>query len=82
MSVKQLVQNGTTLRTRAAVMVVGLLVMVGQAAHAALPSGLSTSIDTLETDALAAVDLILPVVITISAAFIMIKIVKRVLGKV
>jgi len=49
---------------------------------AALPAVVGTTITSVQTDALAAIDLVWPVVITLLGAFILIKVVKRAMSKV
>jgi len=51
-------------------------------AFAALPAVVGTTITSVQTDALAAIDLVWPVVITLLGAFILIKVVKRAMSKV
>ena len=50
--------------------------------QAALPTGVDTAVSSLQTDALAAVDLIVPAVIAVTSAFIVVRIIKKVLSKV
>lgn len=51
-------------------------------AMAALPDGAETAFTTLQTDALALVDLAWPAVIAVTVAFIIIKMFKKAAGKV
>lgn len=48
-------------------------------ANAALPAALGTSMSAIETDALAAVDLGWPIVLSITGAFVLFRIVKRII---
>lgn len=50
-------------------------------AHAALPAIVGTSIGTIQTDALAAIDLVWPLVMAILGGMVILKIVKRVVNK-
>lgn len=57
---------------------VGLTTMtVAEQAHAALPASVSTAFSTLETDAGSLIDLVWPVVITVTVGFVLIKLFKR-----
>jgi len=58
-----------------------LMALTGSA-FAALPAVVGTTITSVQTDALAAIDLVWPVVITLLGAFILIKVVKRAMSKV
>lgn len=51
-------------------------------ASAALPTGVDTAITALQADAIAAVELVIPAVIAVTSIFIMVKLIKKVLGKV
>jgi|GEM_PF-3424938 len=62
--------------------VVGLCVAAAQSAHAALSAEIGTGLTLIQTDALALVDLVWPVVAALTAAFIMFKIFKRGANKI
>lgn len=63
--------------------VAGVLAALGaSSAHAALPAVVGTEIATMQTDALAAIDLVWPLIMAIIGGFMVIKIVKRASGKV
>jgi hypothetical protein len=55
---------------------------LAQSASAELPAGVDLAISSIQTDALAMVDLAWPVVSAIAIAFILFKIFKRVIAKV
>lgn len=59
----------------------GLLAFTGTA-HAALSTEIATGLTTIQTDALAAVDLVWPVLMILVAAFVVIKVVKRAANKI
>jgi len=69
-----------TRSTAAAVVVTGAA-LYSAASQAALSSEISTGLTSIQTDALALVDLMWPVVIAISVAFLMFKIYKRGVSK-
>jgi hypothetical protein len=56
--------------------------LLAQSASAELPAGVSTAMTSIQTDALAMVDLAWPVVTAITIAFVLFKIFKRVVAKV
>lgn len=58
------------------------LAVAAPAAFAALDAGISTGLDTIETDSLALQALVWPVVITVTGGFVMFKIFKRGANKV
>lgn len=65
----------------------GRIVAVGAAlsplsAMAALPDGAATAFTTLQTDALALLDLAWPVVIAVTVGFIILKMFKKASGKI
>ena len=51
-------------------------------ASAALPAVVGTSLTEVQTDALAAIDLVWPVVMAVLGGFVVLKIVKRAAGKI
>jgi hypothetical protein len=51
-------------------------------AYAALPAVVGTTLDSVETDALALVDLVWPIVVTLFGAILLIKLFKRAAGKI
>lgn len=51
-------------------------------AHAEVPAVVGTALTGIQTDALAAIDLVWPVVLAVAAGFIVLKVVKRVLSKI
>jgi hypothetical protein len=51
-------------------------------AVAALPTGLDTTVTGLQTDALAAIDLAIPVILVVLTTFVVIKMIKRALNKI
>ena len=57
------------------------LVMAGPS-FAALPAVVGTTLTDIQTDALAAIDLVWPVVLAVLAGFVIMKIVKRGVNKV
>lgn len=58
------------------------LTMAAGSAFAALPSGVGTGITSIETDGLAMVDLIWPVIISLVGAVVIMKLFKRFVNKV
>jgi len=56
--------------------------LAAQSASAALSTEIGTGLTAIQTDALALVDLIWPVVVAVTVAFIMFKIFKRGISKV
>ena len=60
----------------------GLLGFGSLPAFAALPAVVGTTLTDIQTDALAAIDLVWPVMLIVLGAFIVMKIVKRAAGKV
>jgi hypothetical protein len=63
-------------------MVVAGGAMVAGSAHAALSTEIGTGLTAIQTDALALVDLVWPVVVAITGAFIIFKLFKRGVSKV
>ena len=61
---------------------VAVLGAVSQGANAALPAVVGTELTTVQTDALAAIDLVWPVVMAVLGGFIILKIVKRAANKI
>ncbi len=57
-----------------ALLVVALLT---RSAHAALPAVVGTTLTEIQTDALALIDLLWPVVLAVMGAFVLIKLAKR-----
>lgn len=55
---------------------------LASAAHAALPEEIGTGLTAIQTDALALIDLVWPVVIAITTGFILFKLFKRGANKV
>lgn len=71
---KKLMKHGRTV-AKAAMASVGLLAI--SSANAAVPAVVGTEITSMQTDALALVDLIWPLVVAITGAIFLIKIFKR-----
>ena len=57
--------------------VLPLIAVLTQSAHAALPAVVGTTLTEIQTDALALIDLLWPVILAVMGAFILIKLVKR-----
>lgn len=62
--------------------VVGSSLLIGAAANAALPEGVTAGFTQVQTDGLAMADLAWPVVIALTVAVILFKLYKRFIGKV
>lgn len=58
------------------------VLLIPGSSYAALPAVVSTTLTDIQTDALAAIDLVWPVLLAVMAAFIVIKVVKRAGSKV
>ena len=70
------------MRKRVAILL-GLSLPVGYTpVHAALPAVVGTTLTEIQTDALAAIDLVWPVLLAVLGGFILIKIVKRASNKI
>lgn len=55
---------------------------IGGSAFAALPSGLSAGLTSIQTDGLALADMVWPVVLSIVGSLIVFKLFKRFIGKI
>lgn len=62
--------------------VLGLLMLGVTAANAAIPAIVGTTLTSVQTDGLAMIDLVWPVMITLFGAILLIKIFKRAANKV
>jgi len=60
---------------------IGLMIASVESAHATLNSGVAAGFTALQTDALALVDLVWPVVIAVTVAFIILGLFKKAAGK-
>lgn len=69
------------IRTFATTAVASLTLLAGSA-MAALPSGVSSGLDDIQTDGLALVDLVWPVIIALAGAVVVMKLFKRFISKV
>ena len=70
------------MRKRVAILI-GLLMSVAfTPVFAALPAVIGTTLTEIQTDALAAIDLVWPVLLAVLGGFILIKIVKRASNKI
>ena len=58
------------------------VLLVPGLSYAALPAVVGTTLNDIQTDALAAIDLVWPVLLAVLAAFVVIKVVKRAASKV
>lgn len=59
-----------------------VLALAGAQAHAALPAIIGTTIDSVETDALALADLVWPVLVGLFGAVLLMKLFKRLSSKI
>lgn len=73
-----------SIRAFGARMVAGIAGAVGLvgAAQAEVPAAVGTTLTSVQTDALAVIDLVWPVVLTVIGAFLLLKVTKRALSKV
>lgn len=62
--------------------IVGSTLLIGAAANAALPDGVTAGFTQVQADGLAMADLAWPVVIALTVAIILFKLYKRFIGKV
>ena len=58
------------------------VMLIPGSSYAVLPAVVGTTLTDIQTDALAAIDLVWPVLLAVLAAFIVIKVVKRAASKV
>jgi hypothetical protein len=68
--------------TLAASSIIGAAVILPSTAMAALPTGAATAFTTLQEDALGLIDLAWPVVVAVTAGFIVLKLFKKSASKV
>ncbi len=71
-----------SMKNRASALLALVVGMVAAPTFAALPAVIGTEITAMQTDALAAIDLVWPFLLAVLGGFVILKIVKRVINKV
>ncbi len=71
-----------SIQRRSTVAIAAIAGLGSASAFADLPAVIGTSLTGIQTDALAAIDLVWPVVMAVLGGFVVLKIVKRVVNKV
>ena len=70
------------MKKRISVLIAGVLSVAFTPVFAALPAVIGTTLSDIQTDALAAIDLVWPVLLAVLGGFVLIKIVKRASNKI
>lgn len=70
-----------SIKKKLATLTAGTLGVFSATSYAALPAVVGTELTTIQTDSLAAIDLVWPVLMAIIGGFVIIKIVKRAVSK-